>query len=121
MIASSLNQRRFERKHFRCESGIFFRGDPRPLPVHTEDIGLGGACFRSEHHVAEGTPVLLYLRLRPDSGQIECKGKVCWRENAGTDAWRFGVSFVDLLDDERAAIEEVVEGCCGNEGLLNYH
>lgn len=119
MIASSLNQRRFDRLAYHCDSGVVLRGEPRPRTVTTEDIGLGGAQFRTEHVVDDGTPVLLYLRLRPDTAPIECKGKVCWRTRDADATWRFGVSFVDLADDERAAIEELVAGCGGDSA--RYH
>lgn len=99
MDTARKERRRFERYHESICAWLTFHYDTLQYGTLTEDVSVDGACFSTLRKVNAGEHLMLHLQVEP--GGIECKGKVCWIQPMPNGLNRFGVRFVDLMDDER--------------------
>lgn len=102
-----------QRRHARRKAGVCawlqFSGDDATRGMVSVDLGLEGAQFSSLRPVGTGERVLVRLQLGPSHPTVECKGVVRWAAPMPNRLNHFGVRFVDLRDDERAAIESFLK------------
>jgi Tfp pilus assembly protein PilZ len=115
MVWDGLNRRRFPRVNYPCLV-VIRREDASHdiILTHTENVGVGGICVILKQDVQMFTPVDLELDLLDLGDHIKCHGKVVWNVQRKSDAnskpafFDIGVEFVDLADQEKKRIEEVV-------------
>lgn len=107
MDQSQVEKRRFHRHTESVCAWLTFHYDTLQCGTLTEDISAEGACFSTLRTVNAGEHVLLHLQVDP--GGIECKGKVCWIQPMSNGLNRFGIRFIDLLDDEREQLSRYLQ------------
>jgi len=79
------------------------------LAEYSIDISVGGMFLRTDHPRPEGSMIYLQFALRDGSKLIEGLGKVVRVNPGGTDRPAgMGVEFVNLDEDSRVLIEEIV-------------
>ena len=79
------------------------------LAEYSIDISVGGMFLRTDHPRPEGSMIYLQFALRDGSKLIEGLGKVVRVNPAGGSAPAgMGVEFVNLDEDSRGLIEEIV-------------
>jgi hypothetical protein len=105
MAGVTIEQRRFTRRGVSLRGALRFHSPPALLEAHTVDLGLEGARFHAAGIVHEGAPVLVRLEFGAGQPALECKGRVCWTDEAPEGLSRFGVRFLDLRDDERELLD----------------
>ncbi|MBI5094287.1 MAG: PilZ domain-containing protein [Candidatus Hydrogenedentes bacterium] len=101
-------KRRGVRRAKSVSAWLRFRSEKAHWGTVTLDVGTGGARFTAERPVEVGEHVLLTVQLEPSKDRIECKGHVTWSKQQEDGTYRFGVRFVDLNEDESAALERFV-------------
>lgn len=99
MDETKVEQRRFDRRDENVCAWLTFHYDTLQCGTLTEDLSSEGACFSTLRRVNPGEHLLLHLQVDPSG--IECKAKVCWTQAMPNGLNRFGVRFVDILEDER--------------------
>ncbi|MBN2310880.1 MAG: PilZ domain-containing protein [Candidatus Hydrogenedentes bacterium] len=75
----------------------------------TVNISQEGARFATLRPVLPAERVLVSLQLTPTGPAVECKGRVCWVREMDNGLRHFGVRFVDLHEDESAALAQFLE------------
>ena len=113
-------RRRHPRRARTTSGWLLLRGDTSARGVTCVDLGRQGAQFRTLKPIDAGEQVLVGLQL--DSGTaVECKGKVCWSRRLSNGVFNSGVRFVDLVDDEDAAIERFLDSPNRKEAALQSY
>ncbi|MBN2312135.1 MAG: PilZ domain-containing protein [Candidatus Hydrogenedentes bacterium] len=100
MVTTVQEQRRQKRYTRPVCAWLMFRHEPSAIGTVSVDVSLEGGRFCALEPVAAGTPVLVYLQLRPGTFSVECKGRVCWSRQMADGLEHFGVRFLDLSEPE---------------------
>jgi hypothetical protein len=86
--------------------GFEFRGN-------CQDLSEGGLCFMAGVDIAIGTGLMLYLFLPEGtaSTKLTVSGAIRWKLPVeGLGLFRYGVTFLDLSDDERKLLSDFLAG-----------
>ena len=108
MVNVYTDKRRYTRQAIAVPAVLAFHDGAAPLHSITANIGLQGAKVVVPRRVREGEPVLVRLFLDREPRVLECKGKVCWVANDESDFTSLGVRFLDLRDDERDGLDQLL-------------
>ena len=118
-----INKRRFPRVRYRCTVTVTKEdSSSHTLSAYTENIGVGGICV----NVGEGLGLFRGVNLEiflggPDAPTIKCGATVVWVVKKhgigqkGGAQYDTGLEFVDLNEEDRKRISEIVEKHFKNE------
>lgn len=116
MTWEGLNRRKFPRANFPCLIKVLHEGNPDEIMLtHTENISIGGACVILKKSVDLFAPVSVELDLMDGGDVITCRAKVVWSvrrkaiEEHKPSWYDLGLEFVDIREDHRARLGQVVE------------
>jgi hypothetical protein len=111
-VSSMEVKRKIDRRHKRMAvpvcAWLDFRGDSATRAMRSLDLSLEGARFATIRPVRTGDAVMARLEIRSGESAVECKGRVCWVRPMQDRVRHFGVRFVDLSDEERSRIEQLL-------------
>lgn len=105
MSSNGTNKRRFQRHPASLKAALCFHSWDVPTRVETVDLGVEGIQCLSCEPIPDGTRVLVRLQLVPGETWLECKGKICWARLEEDSRTRFGIRFLDLIEDEREMLD----------------
>lgn len=114
---SGIDKRCFPRAHFQCHVVVRRKNHPEDFTTRTENIGVGGICVILARELSLFTEVEVELIL-PDqqAGPVTSDGKVVWmvkqakrRGERGPERFDTGIEFVNLADQARKRLEQVVQ------------
>ena len=116
MTWEGLNRRKFPRASFPCLIKILHEGSPEEIMLtHTENISIGGACVILKKAVELFAPVTVEVDLMDGGDTVTCRAKVVWSvrrkaiEEHKPSWYDLGLEFIDIREQDRARLGQVVE------------
>jgi len=110
-----MNRRKFPRVMYPCLVIVRTDHDQQDvLLAHTENVGIGGLCVILRRELKLFSPVDIQLDLLDMGEHIKCNGKVVWvirrkaTESTKPMFYDVGIEFVDMADQDRQRIENVL-------------
>lgn len=104
------DRRRHPRLDVETCAWLLFPHEDAARVTTTVDLSQAGAQFSGVQPVDLDTHVLLNLQLDPGRRSLECKGSIRCCRAVGGGLYRYGVRFLDLLEDERGQLREYLAG-----------
>jgi c-di-GMP-binding flagellar brake protein YcgR len=82
----------------------------RSQAAYLTDLSTGGAQLSGGGAPpAEGSTLVVEVRLRPDLGASRLPARVLWSQRSEDEGFVVGISFVKLGEEERRTLQAVVE------------
>ena len=111
-----INRRKFPRVHYKCIIHIHKKGSEKRISTQTENIGEGGICVIVNEGLGLFQGVNLEINFEcKGTPIITCNGTVVWvvkkrdiNQKSGL-LYDLGIEFVDLKEEDRKCIAQIVE------------
>ena len=102
-------RRRHPRLDVETNAWLLFAHEDAARVTTTVDLSPDGAQLSGARPVDVDTPLLLNLQLDPNARSLECKASIRCCRAVGVGLYRYGVRFLDLLEDERDQLRQYLD------------